>query len=505
MNAKPGRPALQAILERCGIRLAPEQYGRLWSYHRLLRAANAVLNLTRIHNFENMVLKHYVDSLLVLGFTDLPSPLVDMGSGPGLPGIPLAIARPEVTFLLAEPRGPRAEFLRRVVAALSLPNVEVHAGRVGPQFTRPVRGVITRAVAPVAETLERVLPCLEPGGRVLLMKGPECDAEIAEADSRFPGTFGRVADHAYTIPETPHRRRLVIYERTDGDRHSSAGAIKAPARLAPPVHHAGPIRDVTSAANPMFQRAADLLNGRGVRKHGKALIAGPKIVAEVLAHHPERAEAWITAADGPPPPEEARLTWLRLGDALFRRLDASGTHAPILLVATPEMPVWSDADAWPPGCTLFVPLQDPENVGAVVRSAAAFAVGRVVLLKEAAHPFHPKASRAAGPALFQVPLELGPSIQELRVEGAPLYALSAEGADIAADTWPERFGLVVGVEGPGLPVALRQGGATLRRIPIAPGVESLNAAAAAAVALFSWRRHAGWPPGPPAARRSPRA
>ena len=69
------------------------------------------MNLTRIHHFENMVLKHYVDSLLVLKFGELPSPLLDMGSGPGLPGVPLKIARPGVSMILAEPRGARAEFL----------------------------------------------------------------------------------------------------------------------------------------------------------------------------------------------------------------------------------------------------------------------------------------------------------------------------------------------------------------------------------------------------------
>ena len=81
------------------------QIDSLWRYHRMLRQANERLNLTRIHNFENMVLKHYVDSLLVLRFVELPSPLVNMGSGPGLPGIPLKIARPGVRMILAEPRG----------------------------------------------------------------------------------------------------------------------------------------------------------------------------------------------------------------------------------------------------------------------------------------------------------------------------------------------------------------------------------------------------------------
>ena len=100
----------------------------------MLRDANARLNLTRIHNFENMVLKHYVDSLLVLKFLELPSPLVDMGSGPGLPGIPLSIARPEVRMILAEPRGARAEFLGEVCARLGLENVEVYAHKLGASY-----------------------------------------------------------------------------------------------------------------------------------------------------------------------------------------------------------------------------------------------------------------------------------------------------------------------------------------------------------------------------------
>jgi tRNA G18 (ribose-2'-O)-methylase SpoU len=245
------------------------------------------------------------------------------------------------------------------------------------------------------------------------------------------------------------------------------------------------VREISSAANPIFKLGRELLGGRGIRKRGRAILAGPRLVAEVLAQAPGQVEAWLTGIAGPPPPR-ADLLWYRLTDDLFRALDCAGTHAPLILVKVPELSVWSDAAAWPEGCTLFVPFQDPENVGAVIRSAAAFGVAQVVLLRGAAHPFHPRSSRAAGPALFQVPLRLGPPIEELKPRGAPLIALATDGPALAAAPWPERFGLVPGIEGPGLPEALRVG--PRRHIAIAPSVESLNAATATAIALYAWRQ-----------------
>jgi 16S rRNA (guanine(527)-N(7))-methyltransferase RsmG len=473
----PGRTSLESIISGCGISLDHSQLDLLWGYHRMLRSANAELNLTRIHNFENMVLKHYVDSLLVLNFVELPSPLIDMGSGPGLPGIPLKIARPGVSMILAEPRGARAEFLEEVCGRLKLPDVEVFAGKVGSRFPKKVRGVITRAVASIPETLDRVSNCLEAGGRMIFMKGPDCEGEIAEAKSTHAEAFRLVLDQAYQIPGTPHDRRLVVYERLE------SAASSAPSTSS----YAGPVRELASESNPSYKLALDLLTGKGIRKQGRALIAGPRVVAEVLQRFPDRVEGWLTdTKGGPPPSSETRVTWFRLADALFRNLDVSGTRSPLLLVRVPEMPDWSPSTPWPEGCTLFVPFQDPENVGAVIRSAAAFGVPRVVLLKEAAHPFHPKAARAAGTALFQVALEQGPSIRDLESPAVPLLALSAEGPDIESEPFPDRFGLVAGLEGPGLPEHLRAG--PTRRIPMEPGVESLNAATATAVALYAWRR-----------------
>ena len=298
MSMHPSRDALRALIEGCGLRLDASQYDALWAYHGMLRAANADLNLTRIHNFENMVLKHYVDSLLVLEHAELPSPLIDMGSGPGLPGIPLKIARPGVRMILAEPRGARVSFLNDVCRRLDLGGVEVYGRKVGPNFPEAVQGVITRAVATIPETLDRVAACLAPGGKMLFMKGPDCDVEIAEAKASHAGLFRLAGDHAYSIPGTTHDRRLVIYERLEGE---ASRTISAPA----PTSHPGPIREVSSDSNPSFKLAADLQTGKGIRKHGRAILAGPRPIAEILGRFPDRVEAWLTDMDGPPPPTAA--------------------------------------------------------------------------------------------------------------------------------------------------------------------------------------------------------
>jgi 16S rRNA (guanine527-N7)-methyltransferase len=477
---KPGPEALHAILKRCGTALEPSQLEQLWRYHRVLRTANESLNLTRIHSFENMVLKHYVDSLLVLRFVELPSPLIDMGSGPGLPGIPLKIARPAVRMILAEPRGARADFLREICERLDLADVEVYARKLGPDYPGKVAGVISRAVAAIPETLDRVASCLGPGGRMIFMKGPGCDAEIEAAGASHAGRFRLAEDHAYEIPGTPHRRRLVLYERLEDDKASERSS-----RLTrqPSVGFDGDVREITSSSNPTYRRLLAVLGGAGIREHGEAILAGSRIRDEILARFPGQVLGWLTGSEAPPPPKET-VPWIRLTNVLFKTLDVAGTHAPLVLVRVPEMTPWRDDEPWPVGCTLFVPFQDPENVGAVIRSAAAFGVARVVLLREAAHPFHPRSSRAAGPALFQVPLQIGPPVAHLQVATAPLIAMDTNGPELSEAPFPETFGLVVGVEGPGLPAHLRAG--ERRRIAMRPGVESLNAAAAAAIALYVW-------------------
>ncbi len=245
------------------------------------------------------------------------------------------------------------------------------------------------------------------------------------------------------------------------------------------------VRNIDSEDNPVFKDLRKLLGSRGIKKQDRALLAGPRLTAEALARHPDRCRAWlVSAGKDPQAAPGGGLPVYRLAPALFRELDLFGTRAPILVLEVPGIPRWDPAEGLPPGASLLVPFQDPENTGAVIRSAVAFGVDRVILLAESAHPFHPKTLRSSGGAVLQVPLLAGPSLGALPPDPA-IVPLSAEGTDIGTFAFPERFGLLPGIEGEGLPAPWRERAVA---VPIRSEVESLNAAAATAVALYVWSR-----------------
>jgi 16S rRNA (guanine527-N7)-methyltransferase len=247
------------------------------------------------------------------------------------------------------------------------------------------------------------------------------------------------------------------------------------------------IREITSSRNPHYRLLKAILEGKGIRKYGWALISGKKVVREIARNYPKRVGGLVVRAGKshfikPMENYPDGTGCLILDKKLFDSIDLWGTRGPLLLVRVPSLPVWDDEDS-PEGCVLFIPFQDPGNVGSVVRSAAAFGVSRIVLLKEAAHPFHPKSSRAASGTLFQIPFYQGPSIHELTCKNFPLYILDSNGEDISKIDFPARFGILPGMEGSGLPDHLRTLPAI--RIPMESQVESLNAATATAIVLYS--------------------
>lgn len=248
------------------------------------------------------------------------------------------------------------------------------------------------------------------------------------------------------------------------------------------------MKEINSRHNQDFQTFLKVLKGHGVQKQSLAFFSGPKQVKEILTEFPKHCEGLIQTKkrrlpESILPPD---LPTYCLSTELFREVDAFGTNHPILIVRVPPFLGWVP-DAASKGCTLLIPFQDPSNVGAVIRSAAAFGVTSLVVLKEAAHPFHYKSTRAGGSALFRVPIFKGPSIQDLVRPAAPVITLSARGEDIRRFRFPESFCLLPGLEGPGLPPKLRH--LKSLSIPMERGVESLNAALATGIALYEWQRN----------------
>ena len=239
-------------------------------------------------------------------------------------------------------------------------------------------------------------------------------------------------------------------------------------------------REVTSPQNTHYRLFRAIMGSKGICKYGLALISGKKVVEEITRNNPERVECLVTRRSKTPLADPAgNISYMILDNKLFDNIDIWGTGNRLLVVRVDPFPLWNDSDT---GCTLFIPFQDPGNVGSVIRSAAAFGVDRVVLLKEAAHPYHPKSSRASSGALFKIPIYQGPSIRELVYKCAPLFILSSEGEDIV--DFPKSFGILPGQEGPGIPERLRL--LPSIRVIMEPNIESLNAATATAIVLHSW-------------------
>jgi 16S rRNA (guanine527-N7)-methyltransferase len=198
----------QAIIEGCErleIRLPERACARLAAYLALLERWNRAYNLTAVRDPEAMVVRHLLDSLSILPWLEGPR-VLDVGSGAGLPGIPLAIARPEYGFCLLDSNGKRTRFLTQATAELQLANVSVVRSRV--EDYRPTalfNSVVSRAFATLADLVADAGRLCAPEGRLLAMKGVFPDDELA----RLPPAYRVVGVYPLRVPHLDAERHLV--------------------------------------------------------------------------------------------------------------------------------------------------------------------------------------------------------------------------------------------------------------------------------------------------------
>jgi 16S rRNA (guanine527-N7)-methyltransferase len=204
---------LMDIFRNHGFVCSHEERSKLAHFYRLLMENQEKENFTRLLKLRDIAIKHYIDSLIVTERTDLKFPLMDVGTGPGLPGIPLKIRFPNSKIILAEGVQRRVEFLKHVRGEMGLQNLDIVGRNINQHFVYPVNGVITRAVEDIGNTLGNVISSLQLGGRVYFMKGPGVDPEIPAALKKYGEYYQLHQDISYELPETPHKRRLVIFEK----------------------------------------------------------------------------------------------------------------------------------------------------------------------------------------------------------------------------------------------------------------------------------------------------
>ena len=202
------RPQLAAGLEALGLPAALAT--PLLAYLALLARWNATYNLTAIRDPRDMVAKHLLDSLAMQPFVRGLRTLADLGTGPGLPGIPLAIATPGLQVTLVESNGKKARFLREAARQLGLGNVQVAESRIeafqpGTHFD----AITARALATLPLILELGGHLPGPGGRLLAMKGVVPDEEIAT----LPAGWRLAAVHPLRVPGLDAERHLVEVAR----------------------------------------------------------------------------------------------------------------------------------------------------------------------------------------------------------------------------------------------------------------------------------------------------
>lgn len=208
-------------LQQLHIALSEKQMEQFLQYYEMLVEKNKVMNLTAITEFDEVVEKHFLDSVSLTKQLDLHQPLkvLDLGTGAGFPGIPLKIVFPELEITLMDSLNKRVLFLKDVISSLQLENIEAVHGRAeeaarNKKYRESFDLCVSRAVANISTLSEYCLPFVKIGGSFISYKSSTIEDELEDGKKGIAILGGKVKDvYKFTLPDSELQRSFVIIEK----------------------------------------------------------------------------------------------------------------------------------------------------------------------------------------------------------------------------------------------------------------------------------------------------
>ena len=214
---------MEKLINYCreiGVAVDDTAVKRLENYMKLVIEWNEKINLTSITERDEFIVKHFCDSLSLLGYVEFPqgASVIDIGTGAGFPAIPLKIARPDLKVTMLDSLNKRLVFIHDVVLpAIELEAEIIHGRAEELSKAKPYREsfdiAVSRAVANLSALSEYCLPFVKVGGTLAAMKGPDCAEEVKSAENAIETLGGSLVDIVtFDLPDTSGRS-IVIAEK----------------------------------------------------------------------------------------------------------------------------------------------------------------------------------------------------------------------------------------------------------------------------------------------------
>jgi 16S rRNA (guanine527-N7)-methyltransferase len=210
---------MKQYAKKIGIVLEEEQIEQFYQYEKLLLIWNEKINLTAITKPEEIILKHFIDSMTIAKYIGANKTLIDVGTGAGFPGIPLKIIRKDIQITLLDSLNKRVQFLNEIIKQLELKEVETIHGRVeefgkNKKYREKFDYATSRAVANLTTLSEYLLPLVKIEGKCICMKGSTVKEEIDQSQKAIAILGGKIEEiEAFQLPESDIDRHIVLLRK----------------------------------------------------------------------------------------------------------------------------------------------------------------------------------------------------------------------------------------------------------------------------------------------------